>query len=695
MTQAVELARRVKVHVAIGGHDATNRMEPYLLDFSFTDNATGKADEVRITLHDRDGKWNNEWKPKKGTEVTATIVCSDWFKQGDSVSLPCGRFRIDEIEFSGPPDKITIKAVTSALTTGLRDTPKTRAWENTSLQTVAGQVAAEHGLALHYEGDPHLFSRQDQRNESDLPFVDRMAEERGMFCKAHDSRLVMVDRERAENVSPKIAINRRGGQTTLKPLPRSGLRIKTAPGDAEFGSEKLLSLSVSGEAPLTATAAQKYSFKQASSKTAYSEAQASYTDPSKGKTHTAVVKTPEEERDHKLLVMDKRAEDSLQAIRLSKARLNQENSKENTATLEVMGHPGIVAGITLDLTGFGDFSGRYIVKKAEHKVGGSGGYTTSLELSKCRLNPDVLVKAGSAEVAARPAAAPSLPVNNASAWEAAFLALREFWLLSGVDDLTKLLFCLPNIADAMAGKVDNAADAQGWLHLRSMFQHWFGGRASTASDAADPFWVDWDWVMSYARTREKYALFTQNSPEPSAEVGPNIKNDAALASLGRILCRDGYMRDERVDFDFTVLPWTKWQDAYHTHIPVPRPSEADGLMAAMGAFTLRALAAGWTEPDGKGGHIVHVTKMAVFVHDVFNFDPEQAGDAIGLRYWNCENLHYSGTKEDGYTELDNEKFRNFRSQYDHGGDFLVLSQPHAVENFSGEQYKYVCAKQLF
>ncbi|MDR2054354.1 MAG: hypothetical protein LBQ10_00555 [Desulfovibrio sp.] len=469
-----DLARRVFLEVAIGGHDATSYLEPHLASFEYTDHAEGKSDEISIELHDRDGKWIGGWLPSKGTGITASIRCLNWWGPGQNLSLNCGKGTCDEVSVSGPPGKVSIKAVTSALTTGLRDTPKTRAWENTSLQTVAGQVAAEHGLALHYEGDPHLFSRQDQRNESDLPFVNRMAEERGMFCKAHDSRLVMVDSERAENVSPKIAINRRGGQTT----------------------------------------AQKYSFKQASSKTAYSGAQASYTDPSKGKTHTAVVAAPEEERDQKLLVMDKRAEDSLQAIRLSKARLNKENSRENTATVDVMGHPGIVAGITLDLAGFGDFSGRYIVKKAEHKVGGSGGYATSLELSRCRLAPDVVVKAGSAEIAARAVSAPAdvnSGANPLEKWEAAFLALREFWLLSGVDDLTKLLFCLPGIADNMASQAGNMADAQGWLYLRSMFQRWFGGRTPTVGESGNPFWVDWDWVMSYARARADYNDFV--SPE--------------------------------------------------------------------------------------------------------------------------------------------------------------------------------------
>ncbi|MDR2821039.1 MAG: hypothetical protein LBB60_10990, partial [Desulfovibrio sp.] len=349
-----QFARRVKVHVTIGGHDATDYLQPYLLDFSFTDNAGKKADEVQITLHDRDGKWNSEWMPKKGMEVDAIIECMDWFKPGENVSLPCGSFRIDELEFSGPPDKVTIKAVTSALTTGLRDTSKTRAWENTGLQTVAGQIAEENDLELMYEDDDDdNFERQDQRDESDLAFIDRLAEERGMYCKAHDGKLILVNEKAAEQARPVLTVSREG----------AGM-----------------------------LSAKSWNFKQSSSKTGHRKASVSYTDPAEGVTHTAEVQAADAaEKDEKTLALNQRVESSGQAIKGAASALHKSNKKENTATVEVMGHPGIVAGITLDLTGFGDFSGRYIVKKAEHKVGGSGGYATSLELSKCRLMPDVVV----------------------------------------------------------------------------------------------------------------------------------------------------------------------------------------------------------------------------------------------------------------------------------------------------------------
>lgn len=340
--QSKEYARRVQLHVTIGGHDATGALMPSLLELSFTDNATGKADEVQLELHDREGHWNSDWKPKKGMAVTASILVKDWFGPGQDATLPCGAFKIDELEFTGPPDKVSIKAVSSALTTGLRDEAKTRAWESHSLKGVASEIAAQHGLTLMYSGDAHKFGRQDQRKESDLSFLNRLATERAMHCKVHDGKLILFDAPAAEAQRPGVVIPKRGS-------------------------------------PFSPTS---YSFKQSSSKTAYKKAEVAYTDPSQGETHTATVDAPAPPRDEKTLQLDARVESAGEAMRLGKAGLHNANAKENPATLELMGHPGIVAGTVLSLTGFGDFSGPYFVSKAEHKVSGSGGYTTSVELRK-------------------------------------------------------------------------------------------------------------------------------------------------------------------------------------------------------------------------------------------------------------------------------------------------------------------------
>ena len=207
--QEQEHARRVRLAVTIGGHDATDALAPSLLSATYTDNAAGKADEVRLDLHDRDGKWLGEWAPKKGTEVSMRILCTDWFGPGQDASLNCGSFKVDEVEYSGPPTKVSIKAVSAALTDGLRETKKTQAWEGYSLQAVAGEIAQRNGLELLYNADAFPFNRQDQREESDLPFLQRLASARGVNVKVHDGRLVCEAAKRGDARHRRHLQNRR------------------------------------------------------------------------------------------------------------------------------------------------------------------------------------------------------------------------------------------------------------------------------------------------------------------------------------------------------------------------------------------------------------------------------------------------------------------------------------------------------
>lgn len=341
----IEYARHAALEVTVDGHDVASFFSSYLLDFTFTDNSSGKADEVQITLHNRDGKFTEKWQIKKGMPVYAAIVCTDWEESGSTMTLPCGSFKIDEVEYSGPPDKVTIKAVSSALTGGLRETNRTRAWENTSLQNVSAQIASEYGLSLMYYGDAHQFKRQDQRNESDIAFLSRIASERGMHCKCHDGKLILFDAESAESQDASMSIPKTGDMYS----PTS------------------------------------WSFKESSSGTGYDKVEVAYTDPVTGNVHIAEAQAKNKSAalykdESKTLTYQQRAESAAEAARLGRAALHKANTEERTASIECMGCPKLVAGRTVRLEGYGEFSGAYFIQSATHKISGSG-YTTSLELS--------------------------------------------------------------------------------------------------------------------------------------------------------------------------------------------------------------------------------------------------------------------------------------------------------------------------
>lgn len=640
-------ARRVILAVTIDGHDATSVLSPSLLEFSYTDNAGGKADEVRLTLHDRDGKWIGPWKPRKGMPVTATLKCLDWERQGEDFSLPCGAFTIDEVEVSGPPDKVTIKAVSANLTGPLRETARTRAWENTSLETVAGQIAEEYGLSLLYTGKAHAFARSDQRNESDLAYLNRMASGRGMNCKVHDGRLILMDAQEAENRDTAVTLSRRGGMYS----PRS------------------------------------YSFRDSSADTAFSDAEVAYADPATGTTHCASVAAADTANGvQKTLTSRQRAENAAQAQDMGGAALHAANVRSRTASVECLGCPRLVAGTTVGLDGFGDFSGRWFVKTATHRVSGSGGYTTSLELTTPA--PTRAVSAhDEVSVAAEAARAGAQAAREE---RRRFERLYELVRREGTE-LDRLLVCLPEIAAAMAERTKTFADRQGWLYLHEMFLKWFSGQGNAVPENCDePLWVDWDWIMRFERARKALSAFVACPPASR----PNIYNDKSQESLGAILCEHGFLdaTKQQIAFDCINSPWQQWEDLYFTGKEVCEKElpPADGLLAAMGAFTIRALAAGHAENLGNGRWRITVTRVATFVHDTFNF----AGDAQ-LGFWSCRHLDGGTLNPDAalsphYALLSNAIFRSFREQYGQGENFLVLSLPHNIENCTEFSYVYSC-----
>lgn len=333
-----EYARRVELTVTIGGQDVTSAINPYLISATYTDNASGKADEVSLELHDRDARWLGASALKKGLPVTMRILCRDWTGPGQDMELNCGAFKIDEVEHSGPPDKVTIKAVSAALTDELRESQKTQAWEEYSLQGVASDIAGRNGLELHYNAEAHSFRRQDQREESDLPFLTRLAKARGVNVKVHDGKLICEAASRGDARSPAITI------------PRTGNQFSPA----------------------------SYSLKDKSQDTAFSGCDVQYWDPEKGDMVTYSFGNPDANGQRKKITLVDRVESRAEAETFAKSGLREKNEEEETGSLDIMGHPGVVAGMTLTLEDFGKFDGTYFVKTATHKIGGK--YTTSIEL---------------------------------------------------------------------------------------------------------------------------------------------------------------------------------------------------------------------------------------------------------------------------------------------------------------------------
>ena len=87
---------------------------------------------------------------------------------------------------------------------------------------------------------------------------------------------------------------------------------------------------------------------------------------------------------------------------------------------------------------------------------------------------------------------------------------------------------------------------------------------------------------------------------------------------------------------------------------------------------------------------VHVERIGVFVHDTFNFGKHDEKDQT-YGYWNCRELRFESPLAGFFAtpdavELKNSDFQAFRKANGRGRDFLVLSLPRVIEDFSGRVF---------
>ena len=332
----VDFALHTYIDVFYEGVNITGDISADLISFSYTDNEGGKSDDIAISLKNDHGKWTGAWLPIRGDKVSVTIVQRG---RGSKKELACGTFTVDELETSGPPDVMSIKAISIPVESDIFRLKRSQAWEGVRLSEIAQNTASKGSIALQFfvDDDP-LYDRQDQRNETDMAFLQRVCKSEGFSVKATDGQLVIF--------SPEA----QGEKEPVRTVARGVDDIKS------------------------------YSFK-AQNNDVFWKCTMSYVSPKTGKvvSHTS---TQAGMTSGKTKRLTGRASSLAEAERKTKAALLEANRGEVTGSLSVVGDTLFVAGATIIVDGFNQFDGKYYIKKADHVVG--NGYVTSLELSNTR-----------------------------------------------------------------------------------------------------------------------------------------------------------------------------------------------------------------------------------------------------------------------------------------------------------------------
>lgn len=150
------------------GTDLSDKVNPRLVSLTLTEKRGEEADSLDLTLHNHDGVLS---PPKKG----AILLLGLGWEKGADVAVGMvdkGRFKVDEVERSGPPDLVIIRARAADLTGTYRERRR-KIWKDTTLGAILTEIAGRNQLnpRIHADLASKPIAAIEQAGKSDMAFV--------------------------------------------------------------------------------------------------------------------------------------------------------------------------------------------------------------------------------------------------------------------------------------------------------------------------------------------------------------------------------------------------------------------------------------------------------------------------------------------------------------------------------------------
>lgn len=332
-------SRNVEVEIYANGKNITADISGYVKSVSYNDALSDEANVAEIELQDVNHIWRESWFPQRGDSVDITLIRRNWNDE-EIEYLPLNSFEIDEFEYEsgsgGNVAKVKLNSIPNS--SGLKSVNESRSWEKVKLSKIAQDIAAEAGMELFYDttDDPEI-ERAEQSEKSNLAFLQKLCKDNYLILTVAHGKLVICDEKKLEDQEPvctltygSSAIKRFSAKATISKIYKScEVNYKHGKKSEEIGGK--------------------------------------FDDPTKSKGMT--------------LKINKKVSSQAEAEKLARNELRQKNKEEVKITLSLIGNFLYLSGNVIQLAGYGEFDGRYIIEKASHKVG--SGYTVDIELRKC------------------------------------------------------------------------------------------------------------------------------------------------------------------------------------------------------------------------------------------------------------------------------------------------------------------------
>ena len=310
------------------GHNITTALRGRLLSLRVTDETGYQSDAVEIELDDRGEAIH---LPRKG----ATLEVELGYEETGKAKMGSS-YTVDEVELSGPPDTLTIRAKAADMLSSLKQ-HKTRSWDDVTISELVDSIAADHGLEPRVGDSIRAITDRrhiDQTEESDRNLLKRLSEDYDAVSKQAGPLLLFVKRGQGKSAT--------GQQVTPVTLSRE-----------QTGGHRV-TLADSGK--FQAVRAHWYDMETGER----TEVQAGDDEP----------------------VYTLRENYIDEATARQAARSKFDMLQRGTATLSLTlkpGNPAIRAETPLTLTGFREgVNGRWIATRVTHEIS-SSGYSTQVE----------------------------------------------------------------------------------------------------------------------------------------------------------------------------------------------------------------------------------------------------------------------------------------------------------------------------
>lgn len=329
--------------IVANSQDVTDRIRRQLKNISVTDESGITADTLEIELADSE--------PERPIPIPETGAELEVFLGYGESLRRMGLFVVDEIEVSGPPSKMILRARAAPhdeSKTGMigLQTQRTRSFKaGITIGALVERIAGEHRMrpavapALASIALPHT----DQVSESDLNLLHRIAKRYDAVAKPAGGAIVFA--ARGESVSAS------GG-----PMPRVSLALK----DVSSWRVTLASRETAGTV------------------VAY------YRDTRKAERREVKVGEGEPVKRLRMAYPSKQSAESA-----AKSELRKAARAARTLELSLPGDPRIVAESLLSLSGFREgVSGDWVVTRAVHYFGPDAGFSTRVDAELPNASPE-------------------------------------------------------------------------------------------------------------------------------------------------------------------------------------------------------------------------------------------------------------------------------------------------------------------